>query len=296
MGSAIRHRRRQLLWAVGLGILACAFVGIEWGTKAAAIRAQAIESDRLHRTRELTGKLRTYGYGQRHDLEQAINQGRPLPAMEIDGPYGRAERVVFDASLLGARYAGWTVRFDFHPWGRISTLQVTPPALRTEGIWGGLGDPSFQMAAIRIRQVLLVLCAAAWVTLAVLVPFAGIHRRQLGSVMMLTGIAAFLAWMADPGRAGLWSIPPFGALPAAALTGIFVGLVVRVLPSRRSTIAIGRCACGYNLTGNISGVCPECGRPTPQELRRRRDAELAPIAQAIGETHVEPEDEFETQE
>jgi hypothetical protein len=21
-----------------------------------------------------------------------------------------------------------------------------------------------------------------------------------------------------------------------------------------------RCPCGYNLTGNISGICPECGR------------------------------------
>ncbi|GMU21388.1 MAG: hypothetical protein AMXMBFR13_14810 [Phycisphaerae bacterium] len=22
--------------------------------------------------------------------------------------------------------------------------------------------------------------------------------------------------------------------------------------------------CGYNLTGNVSGVCPECGSPVPQ--------------------------------
>ena len=24
---------------------------------------------------------------------------------------------------------------------------------------------------------------------------------------------------------------------------------------------IGQCSCGYNLTGNLSGVCPECGMP-----------------------------------
>lgn len=23
----------------------------------------------------------------------------------------------------------------------------------------------------------------------------------------------------------------------------------------------GHCSCGYNLTGNVSGICPECGRP-----------------------------------
>jgi len=29
---------------------------------------------------------------------------------------------------------------------------------------------------------------------------------------------------------------------------------------RRSRVRVGLChSCGYNLTGNISGVCPECG-------------------------------------
>ena len=29
----------------------------------------------------------------------------------------------------------------------------------------------------------------------------------------------------------------------------------------RHRIAVGQCpACGYDLTGNVSGVCPECGR------------------------------------
>jgi hypothetical protein len=31
--------------------------------------------------------------------------------------------------------------------------------------------------------------------------------------------------------------------------------------SMRRKPEIGRCACGYNLTGNVSGVCPECGQP-----------------------------------
>lgn len=26
--------------------------------------------------------------------------------------------------------------------------------------------------------------------------------------------------------------------------------------------------CGYNLTGNVSGICPECGTPIPEEARR----------------------------
>jgi ABC-type ATPase with predicted acetyltransferase domain len=32
----------------------------------------------------------------------------------------------------------------------------------------------------------------------------------------------------------------------------------------RRRYAAGRCAeCGYDLTGNTSGVCPECGTQTP---------------------------------
>lgn len=39
-------------------------------------------------------------------------------------------------------------------------------------------------------------------------------------------------------------------------------LLYRWLPRRR---AKGVCAaCGYNLTGNVSGICPECGTPVPQ--------------------------------
>ena len=33
--------------------------------------------------------------------------------------------------------------------------------------------------------------------------------------------------------------------------------------SRRARYGAGRCArCGYDLTGNVSGVCPECGAKT----------------------------------
>ena len=34
---------------------------------------------------------------------------------------------------------------------------------------------------------------------------------------------------------------------------------------RQKSIEQGLClTCGYNLTGNVSGICPECGQPIPQ--------------------------------
>ena len=56
-----------------------------------------------------------------------------------------------------------------------------------------------------------------------------------------------------------------GVLAAAILSGprLMRAARVRFLPSP------GRCArCRYDLTGNVSGVCPECGTPIPEEERR----------------------------
>jgi hypothetical protein len=32
---------------------------------------------------------------------------------------------------------------------------------------------------------------------------------------------------------------------------------------------MGYCRCGYNLLGNVSGICPECGTPIPEAVRNR---------------------------
>lgn len=45
---------------------------------------------------------------------------------------------------------------------------------------------------------------------------------------------------------------------------------LRRLVRTRARIAMGGCrACGYNLTGNTSGVCPECGRAISQKMESK---------------------------
>jgi hypothetical protein len=52
------------------------------------------------------------------------------------------------------------------------------------------------------------------------------------------------------------------AIPLVVGGGLAVLLVLHARVWRRGG-AVGVCLkCGYNLTGNVSGVCPECGKPT----------------------------------
>ncbi|HSZ56912.1 MAG TPA: hypothetical protein VK797_14695 [Tepidisphaeraceae bacterium] len=49
-----------------------------------------------------------------------------------------------------------------------------------------------------------------------------------------------------------------------ALFVLYIAWVIHWIPRwrREARLKKGRCEfCGYNLTGNISGTCPECGKP-----------------------------------
>ena len=61
---------------------------------------------------------------------------------------------------------------------------------------------------------------------------------------------------------------------AAVFVAFFAGLgVLAVRAKRESTRAklMRTCACGYDLRAT-DGVCPECGAPIPEPLRRAREA------------------------
>lgn len=64
---------------------------------------------------------------------------------------------------------------------------------------------------------------------------------------------------------GYIPIPLLGILVVLALPTILLWLPTRIAPP------VGRCRhCGYNLTGNVSGVCPECGTAVAEATLRER--------------------------
>jgi hypothetical protein len=114
----------------------------------------------------------------------------------------------------------------------------------------------------RLRRAALVFGAAGFVTALLTLPFARRWRRQVAQVMLTCAIVAAAGWAAEPGRR--WSLAAMTApAPLALQIAVLVGLCALVPPVRQPSPT--RCGtCGYDLTGNASGVCPECGTVTPR--------------------------------
>lgn len=76
-------------------------------------------------------------------------------------------------------------------------------------------------------------------------------------------------WIAEIGRIRLYVIPHW-LMTAIAWTAFVI------LWRKARKPPVGHCQeCGYNLTGNISGKCPECNAEVP-EKRARKDSNPQP--------------------
>ncbi len=73
-----------------------------------------------------------------------------------------------------------------------------------------------------------------------------------------------------PSRFVAVTVPPTVLAVTALAWGYVGGRVVGAAIARRTGLMKGCCsACGYNLTGNASGICPECGAKVPPRRVRR---------------------------
>lgn len=62
----------------------------------------------------------------------------------------------------------------------------------------------------------------------------------------------------------LWPL----TVAAGLIAAVHVGIIAAVILQGEMHAAMGKCrACGYDLTGNVSGRCPECGAPIDIDLR-----------------------------
>lgn len=106
----------------------------------------------------------------------------------------------------------------------------------------------------------VAICAAAAVG-AVCRPRTAMLTAIAGG--LLTNVAAQVV-LAEGGPGACVG---FVLLPGYCVGAAMGGVVLRGF-IRRPRHRAGRCdRCGYDLTGNVSGVCPECGKPLYEDLR-----------------------------
>lgn len=286
--SATYRNRVTWKWWMAFLALSLLYCATQWGLEAACRRKA---DRRLHEeftARRLEDHIR-FNYPSHHlipQMEADLNGGRPLPRQRIDLPIGLFDRVIVDGSAIDPHDAGWLVQIDYSAspnsfWTRIRVLSPPSGSRFLERI----GSPEVQHFIEQFRKLILILCASLWTIVIAPALVAGPFRRELGQMASAAAIVALLAWAGDPDRPTLASLPAFNWIFYSALGGLVIGLFAVLYPVRRSQHRADRCVtCNYDLTGNISGTCPECGQPTPAEVRRRRDAALAPLADAIAIT------------
>lgn len=288
---AASARRATWKWWIAFVALLLVYCAVQWGLEAACRReaARHIQDDTM--ARKLESRIR-FDYPS-HDLipqmEADLNGGRPLPRQRIELPFGWFDRVIVNGSAIDPRAAGWLVQIDYSatPASFWTHIRALPPPSRSRFL-ERIGSPEVQHGIGQFRKLVLILCASIWTIVIAPALVAGPFRRELGQVATAAAILALFAWAGDPDRPTFAALPAFNWIFYAAMGGFLVGLIAMIYPARRLQRRADRCAtCNYDLTGNLSGTCPECGQPTPAELRRRRDAALAPLADAIARTEAE---------
>jgi len=174
---------------------------------------------------------------------------------------------------VGICYAG-----SFFCWSLTDGMLVLPLRLSFSPNWGPWGfwlqapwrgAGSFQ-SQIQTPTLSIPLVFIFWALLAV------VARRLVWIVLRLRAeLREVLKWVCN--LAWIWMAFGLSYLDdeaAVVLSAILVPSVMLVFMDRRvvrrrSADPTPRCkTCGYNLTGNVSGICPECGTLIPKSRHR----------------------------
>ncbi len=233
------------------------------------VAAKAAFTHGYHGRLGTEGYYLSTGYEYVGAYERVRGLAADLSAAEVRASMADLAPLVRDPDVVApqARYTcsveprrnqlGWRGTFDFTH-DRLTSRRFEPfeaPAVVRWNRWGRGLD-------LARGDLGLLLLTGAGVALAVVVtPVARRHRRGLGHAAAAASlVGCVLASLSVlPGRTfrPVTSMRPSIA-PVALL---LIGLTVAVWPGRRRPDP-GRCRrCGYDLTGNASGVCPECGTP-----------------------------------
>jgi hypothetical protein len=163
------------------------------------------------------------------------------------------------------------------------------------GVGGGLTwilDPNwFGWSQMRLFAVLGASVGGfLGIAMSPVVVLTLLRKKLVAALSIIYGPAALIA-LAAPLLLGMFDedmavVGSFFLVAAVIWAGCLVAIL---LLDERTRVRPGLCAaCGYDLTANVSGRCPECGTrigaPVDQDLARRRTLQLfvpATVASAV---------------
>ena len=102
---------------------------------------------------------------------------------------------------------------------------------------------------------------------------------RAGCFRLNSGLRCALVWKIT--RANGFTIPLVYPFAAFAIPTLLAG---GFWPKRRVP---GHCEGGYNLTGNVSGTCPECGRPSEQPAKPPRGEGVVSRVQRLSRERID---------
>jgi len=273
-GSVRLSRRARWAWRIGFLLACVSFATLrctlesQRQTNLFEWNGQSILNDHL---RDLNGHWKT-------EVEAVLGTTNVRVPQRIAPQLLSA---IVPGAALDPRFDRWKVRLLFTGPRGGETLwdsAIIPPPEplnRPSQFWWGVEYARFALFCLGVIAWLAGLALTMTVR-GVRVPVASVCLAAALVCMMSAVLSIDWHWEA-------WR--EFAAVPAwryfdGAVLMSLIALIVRLIPSRPP--AVGVCAhCGYDLTGNVSGVCPECGTETESFSRQRRLAELEPTAHRL---------------
>jgi hypothetical protein len=229
-------------------------------------RKETMQREQLEQVLGLPAPLqsRAYGRGVQFIYLDAATDGYVFLSMWKDGLGGYGACSTNEPPCFQPKpMAGRLDRMTEHVRCAIAGSDPAFPGYFGLGDWGlgGYSFPYFSTWYLSTWQRLR-LGPVVWIGLLPLLLLPWRYRPRLAELMLAVAILFTVAWLVDPARPLRWeSFAYHEVFPLAPIMLLFSATNVIIVgrPSRPPYPACD--SCGYNLTGNVSGVCPECGTP-----------------------------------
>lgn len=203
------------------------------------------------------------------ELEQALNGGRPfaLHPQKSEEP-GRT------AYLWNDPASGREFRFTLDSFGHFGYSSNWPSGPLYSWALPAPPPPAAAFESLRRAFIAWVsgigVGSAAWCGVFLIFLFTTRYRPALSEVLLALAALCTVAWIVNPyfgiSFRGIFSNDMLVIAGLMLLASAIMFLGTRQRDRHRPNLGV--CSkCEYDLTGNVSGVCPECGMEIPARVR-----------------------------